>query len=399
MNTFCKSRLKNILFLIAVCGSAIITMSDCASIPAVDAMYGAFSDHINLTNYIISGPALIAIVTALAGAPLVKKYSKKNVLILSYLISTAALLLCSYIVNVVFIAIMRTIAGLATGLVQLSAISLVNEYYSDDEKHRSFSLGILNAGNGIGGTVLSLTGGLLAAKMWHKCFSSFWLCIPFVIMMILWIPKHHKTQEIQEKTQIRTKFPLLKMLPIFCSFFIICMVYCVIYLLISVYIIENGIGDESTTGLISSLGTLASCVVCFMFGFIYQKLKRWTILPVFAIMAIGYFALFFFRSLPVLITAFILMSAAYGGVAYSYYFMRATVIVGEEHVTSATSIVMAANGISMFLSTYFATYLMAWMKSDSLTAIFPVLAVICTVWFVIELVLILKDRKLECTVE
>lgn len=52
------------------------------------------------------------------------------------------------------------------------------------------------------------------------------------------------------------------------------LIYAVIYYQVSVLVAEQGYGNESVAALLSTLGTVGSCILCILFGALYSKLKK-----------------------------------------------------------------------------------------------------------------------------
>ncbi|QSX07654.1 MFS transporter [Alkalibacter rhizosphaerae] len=385
---------KMVLFLIALFLTNVAVMSDMVIIPAIANMYGVFGDSINLVNFIISGPALIVVFSSLLCGKLMQYFSKKTLLIFSYALFAAASILGVAIENALYMAVMRGIVGFAMGIVNVSAVALIPEIFLD-EKKRSTILGMYNSAMAAVGAVIGLIAGYFAVAAWQFVFRVYWISVPILAMIILFVPKTPPESVVFNEDGSVTKkeaLPLLSFGALVVGFILFNMIYMVIYFQISVYVLENAIGNESVAGILSSLGTVGSAVACLAFGLTYTKFKRATIIPSYLAWVLCFSLLYLKPTFAVAVFACTLMGAAYGN-GFSYYFMRTTVIVPPSRISLAMGIVTAANGVGMFLSPYFATTLQQWMGVQSLTAIMPVLIILCAAGSVLSIVLTLRDKK------
>lgn len=388
------SKGKMILFLAALFLTNVAVMSDMVIIPAIGNIYGVFSDSINLVNYIVSGPSLMFVFSSLLCGKLLQYFSKKTLLIFSYSIFTVASIMGVFIENAVYMAVMRTFVGMSMGIVNVAAVSMIPEVFSD-EKKRSTLMGIYNSSMAGVGAVLGVVAGYFAAVSWQMVFKVYWISLPILVMIILFIPMTPPESKIQNETGTdvsKEPIPLLSFGSLSLGMALYTMVYFVVQFQISIYVAENVIGNESVAGILSSLGTVGSAVACFVFGLTYTKLKRATIIPSYLMTVMGFALLYFQQTFFVGVVACTLMGAAYGN-GFSYYMMRTTVIVPPSKVSKSLGIMTAANGLGMFSSTYFVTTLQQIFKIPNLTGIMPILIAICIVAFAMSVILTIRDRN------
>lgn len=385
---------KMILFLIALFLTNVAVMSDMVIIPAIANMYEVFGDSINMVNFIISGPALIVVFSSLLCGKLMQYFSKKTLLIFSYGLFAVASILGVFIESALYMAVMRGLVGFAVGIVNVSAVSLIPEIFLD-EKKRSTILGMYNSAMAAVGAVIGLIAGYFAVVSWQFVFRVYWISVPVLVLIILFIPKTPpEAMAVNEDGSVTQKesLPLLSFGALTIGMILFNIIYMVIYFQISVYVLENAIGNESVAGILSSLGTVGSAVACLAFGLTYTKFKRATIIPSYLAWALCFSLLYFKPTFAVAIVACTLMGAAYGN-GFSYYFMRTTVIVPPSRISVAMGIITAANGIGMFLSSYFATTLQQWMGVETLTATMPVLIALSGIGTCLSVFLTLRDKK------
>ena len=350
-------------------------MADLVIVPAIADLYEAFPNAVNVVNYIISGPALVMIFSSLLCGKAMKFFSKKTLLVASFALFTGASIFGAFVVNIYYIAFMRTLVGLSMGFVNVLAISIIAEEY-DDEGARSTILGIFNAAMAGIGAIIGFIAGFFATESWQAVFKVYWIALPILALILFFIPKTPAERETAEAEDGGTKqtdgqeFWVMWLI-----YFLFNVLYMVIFNQASVYVAENGIGNQAFAGLLSSLGTVGSALACTAFGFTYKKLKKAAVLPSYLLLGTMYFLLYLSPGIVTGVIACTLLGAAYGN-GFSYYFMEGTIVVPDSKVSEAIGIVTAVNGVGMFLSTYVTTWLQRLLNLQTVTGIMPIVAVV-----------------------
>jgi MFS family permease len=388
------SKSRMVLYLIALFLTNVAVMADFVVIPAASDLFNAFGDQVNVVNFILSGPALICIISSLLTGKLLQFINKRTMLIIGYALFSVASIFGVVIINVYYIAVMRAFVGFAYGIVNVSAVSLIAETYID-EKKRSTMMGVYNAAMAAIGAFLGMAAGLFAAKAWQDVFQVYWVSVPILIIIILFVPSvkaskcsESSVESVSKKEKINLKtFVALNLGLLFFE-----AIFMVINFLVAVYVAENNIGDASVAGLLASLSTIGSACACLAFGFTYRKLGRGAVIPSFIILAIGYMILFVAPSLITAIIFCTLMGAAFGN-GFSYYYMRGTVIVPPSKVSISMAIITSVNGIAMFISTYIATFIESVLNSPTLTGVMPVFAGLSAIGAVLAIALTIRNKN------
>ncbi|MEG0377517.1 MAG: MFS transporter [Eubacterium sp.] len=383
---------KMVLFVTALFLTNIVVMHDFVVIPVVANLYEMFEAQTNLVNYIISGPQLVGVVTALLCGKLMQYFSKKSLIVWGFAAFAVAAIFGVAIENVYFIAGMRTIVGGAMGIVNVAALALLAEVFVDENK-RSMLMGWFNSAMAGVGAVMSLAAGFLATISWKAVFNTYWIAVPVLVLLIFFLPKTPPEKEmVEDGGGKKEPMPLKTFIPFCLSLLTFVTVFMVLQFMISLYVAEAQIGNEAYIGLVGSLSTLGSAVACFLFGFTYNKLRRGSIIPSYLILAVGYLLLYFTKNPAVTAVTYACMGAAFGN-GFSYFCMQATVIAPPSQVSTAIGFVTAIQGFGMFFSTYFATILFTLLNVSTLTAIMPVLAGIAGIGAVLSVILTVKNRE------
>ncbi|AWW26503.1 MFS transporter [Acetobacterium sp. KB-1] len=396
------SKSRTFLFLLAIFLTNVCTMADFAIIPAVGGLFETF-DNVTLVTLIVTGPSLLGVFFCILGGRLADKYNKKALLVFGFGMFTVSSILGATFDNVWYVLILRMISGgISWGFTSSASLAIVAEVYLDENK-RGTVMGWYNSAMAAIGAILSFIAGLLAVTSWQNAYSTYWVAAPILVLVILFVPNLAKAEKLiavnvsdgnigSIETNVAVdKTWVKKFVPLLAAFFSLGIVYYIIVYQIALYVAATGIGNEAISGTLGSLGTIGSGVIGLMFGLIFGKLHRATIIPTYIIFAVGFFALFISTSFIVTAICCTLLGAAWGN-AYSFYYVRATIIVPPSFVATAIGAVSAASGIAVFLSNFVANYLKGLLGTD-IVGILPVLAGISSVGAVLSILLTVKNRK------
>lgn len=392
MNTK-MSKGRAALFLISLFLTNVAVMADMVIIPAANGLYSTFQNTAAV-NFILSGSSFIMIFSAMLCGKIMEYLSKKVILIGSMIIFAVGAIFGGVVENVYYILVMRILVGVSMGFINAAAMALIAEVYVDEGK-RGTIMGIFNASMAGIGAVMSLVAGVLAVESWQKAFKVYWVAVPIIVMMVFFIPKteperHQSGEEAMGGSADKAYVPRQAMLMVSC--FAYNLIYAIIYYQVAVLVAEQGYGNESVAGLLSTLGTVGSCVLCILFGTIYTKLKRATIILGYVGLCLSYLMLYLADGPVVAGIACTLCGASFG-YGFSYFFMRCTVVVPVEKVSSSISITTAIGGLGMFLSTYACTMLQNIMGVSGIVHILPVAIIAAGGGAVLSVICTVMDRK------
>lgn len=395
MNTKKISGTRLILALAALFLSTSCTMGDMAVVPIFSVFYEIFPQTV-LVNAIISAPSIVGLFFCLLGGYLTDKVDKKWLMVAGFGLYTVTSVFGAAMENVYYILICRCLAtGAGWGLSSSAAFAIIADLF-EDEKKRGTVNGWYNAAMAIVGAVLSFIGGVLAVGAWQNAFHTYWINIPILIMLLVFLPSmppKGKNKAAQEK---KTASGSLEgwykgLIPIVIEVILVASCYYVIAYTISVYVSETSIGNEAFSGTLSSIGTIFSFLANLGFGFIYAKLRKATAVPSFVMLGIGFLLMAFFPTKAVAMAACAFMGA-FWGIFYSYFYTETTVVVPEEKQGTAIGIINAVNGMAMVVCTYGVTFLRGFTSAGTLASVFPILGGICLAVAIFALLIWKKEK-------
>lgn len=393
------SKTKRILFLIAVMLSNVAVMADTVIYPITSNLYGAFPDSMGMVNYILSGPPLILVVVSLITPLILKKVSKKTMMIIAGILFTVGSVFGVTVESVLYMAFMRSLVGIGQGIINVCAIALICEVYYE-ENIRARYVGFYNASMNIIGMVFQFAAGMIAAgSHWQNAFLLYLTSIPMIVMMVLFIPNLSE-QDVQEaamemeaeagigkKTGFGADF--WEMIIIFFILATLCMIPAYF---MSVYISEKAIGTEALAGTAGTVGQIASFLTAMVFGPIFAKCKRLTMVLGLGVGVAAFGIWAFGEGAAVAVIVYVLECIAYL-LLFTYCYAQAPALAPAGKSDFAIGIVTAAYGIGSFVSTYLVTFVMGLLNTDSVLPTLPIWFIIAVVIFVFDILYVLVRRK------
>lgn len=391
------SKTKRILALIAIFFSTVVVMADLVITPVIGMIYGYYPDNMSAVNYIVSGPMLVLVIASLATPYLTKVMDKKVVFVGATAIFTVGAVFGVVVDDPMYICFTRTLVGIGEGVVNAIGMAYIPDLY-EDPKDRNKISGYYNAAQSLAGMVLSYVAGNMAANgVWLDVYKLYWIAIPLLICVILFIPsvKPQKAEPAAQKKTSAKKEPMgWRYWFMSACFFVMNVVLgaTVLYYLSS-YIFENGMGDSSFTGLATAVKSVVGILIGIAYGWIVSKCGRYTSTLSYATAAVTLVILIL---VPTKFVALVIGTVC--GLTYkvlmSYNYAHGFSIVPASRIDDAASITTAVYGVGSFACTYFATWLMQVMKTDLVTPTWWVSVAVIAVVVVADLIAISKEKKM-----
>lgn len=284
--------------------------------------------------------------------------------------------------------------GICYGMVSVSMVGIISDCFEDEEQ-RGTVMGWYNGAMALVGAVMSFCFGLIAASNWKMASQLNWVSMVAVVLGIIFIPACPPKSGASTGTEEKEKGDkgwAKRLIPLVIAFFLVSFAAMSVMTYIDLYVSGNSLGSASLTGLFGSVQTIASFVACTFFGVTYKKLGSRLSIPCYLLVAGSILLMFLVPSKPVLLIAAAVFGASWGTV-YTYWFVRATVVVPENMVGTATGIITTANSLSYLPMAYFMTGMMGMMHTDNFRSLFPIYAGIIAVVFVGAVVLNGKNKE------
>ena len=178
--------------------SMLILMGGAAVTPGLPGIEAHFSDHANLTSFVITLPHLaVAIVGFLMGA-VADRFGQFRTLVASLLVFIVTGTGSYFLNNIYMILVLRFLLGFGLAGIVCTVTSLIGSYYSGQKRVRM--LGLQSAAMGVGVLILEVLGGSLADMSWNAPFLVYLIAVPFLILVLLFVrePVHEEISEVDD---------------------------------------------------------------------------------------------------------------------------------------------------------------------------------------------------------
>lgn len=293
----------------------------------------------------------IGIVIGLFVSPfLIKLMGEKATILTGLIITLVAGTFPMYATAYTPILISRFLIGAGIGLFNSLAVSLIPQFYSDDEEKLATMVGYQNVMGSLGAAIASFLISWLLTISWHAAFAIYFLVIPVLILFTLFVPlpREKKTEVDQakpkQKQTINGKVVLIAIL-----MFFIFMFYMPMSFKIPALVVQEKLGTVSAVSALTGALNLVGIPVGASFGFFFKKLHD-KIFPIgFTLVAIGFFMISMAVNFAMLAVGCLILGIGFGlGVPYMYNWLDWS--APANSVNLATTIVLVLVNVGCAIS-------------------------------------------------
>lgn len=349
---------RKVMIMLVLILATIVPMGDLVIIPAANAIYFHFNQvNVGVLNFILSGPALIAVFIAPFVGRGMNRIGKKRMLLIGMAFFTVGAVLGGIVENALYMAVMRGIVGIAVGIVSPTCMAIIADIFASDEKKLGTMMGFWNAGMSLIGALVSLISGMLVAFNWRYIFSIYLIALPIILMICVFLPGKSTNEAAADGGPLSLEpMPWKSVWTMYFSYFLGELVLCVMYYEISIYMAELNLGGSMIAGALSTVMTLGTCGACLIFGLLYARFQPFLPGLIHLLIACAYFLFAFFPSAISATIGMVLIGIG-NGLIMSYYQTHLAIVVPKNQVSFALGISSSVLGVAMFFCTYFSTFL------------------------------------------
>jgi MFS family permease len=314
---------------------------------------GAIATHFNATSTQLSQitnlPALFMIPAVLISAKLAERISKKDILLVAWVLFMASGLMAILAPTLLVLMISRALTGFAIGLIASIPRAMFAQLYPQEiGKLTGLQTSCTTA---ISFTCSLLSGGL-AAISWKYPIYLFFAGIVFFLLILFFVPRVPAEKKAYvEEQQTKKPFGIKIWLTILAgSFsFLICVP---IQTKLTLVIIQGGFGTSVEAGYGRALLTIGSVIGGLIFATLAKINKKTVLLLAFGLAAIGYYFLSTTKNIYVLYVAIFFAGMASLGMTLPWFGSTLAQSVDRSRVTMLLSTFTICNYLSQFLTTY-----------------------------------------------
>ncbi len=241
--------------------------------PGIQSIAEAFPEVSYSTILLVSTlPSLLIIPSSyIAGAVAGSRVKYRTLVIGGALLFVLGGVAPYYLNNFTVILVMRAIFGIGLGLVTPIGNALVLRIF--DGHARANMLGAGNVVSTLGGILLKLMAGFLAAINWRYMFLTHLLGLVTLIAVIFFLKEPEK---IEQGTSLKVKLPGTVFL-YGTVMMLIFMALAPVLLGVSTIILGEGLGDASDSAIVLAMFTTGSMTASALFSKVYKISKKYTV--------------------------------------------------------------------------------------------------------------------------
>ena len=355
--------------ILAISSVIMAAMTNSAILADIGTHYPNISESV--IQMVLTIPSLVGMFFAIASGPASGKIAKKTLVLIGLFFGLAGGMLAFILggVSIYILLFSSVLIGVNQGINSTMSMALISDYFVGDEA--SSLMGLQSAFVNLGGMVIIFISGLLAGLQWKYAYIIYLVFIPIIAIVLKNLPNDPPIQKETNTSGETTKKGSLNSTVYFSCivlFFFAFFMY-VFQSNISVYIMQNGLGDASTSGLANTIFSATGAITGFLYGKIKKTLKD-NIIPLGVLSAgIGLLLIYTIGTLPTVFIGSILLGYGMSSI------MPTVMFINSEAVTpamSATAIALTngASNIGMFLSPMLINPLMNLMGKTTVDAKF-----------------------------
>lgn len=353
------------LALAAIFLSSMCTLGDLVITPIAGNLYTAFGDAPEaIINFAITGPALVGLPFCFISGWLCDRFDKKWVLTIGFAIFTFSAVFGAVITDIYVFTTLRCLAtGVGWGLTNSAAFAILADMYNDNEDKHGKMVGWYNSAMSVMGAILASVAGVLAVSAWQNAFQAYWIAVPVLVMLIVFVPAFKPTNKAEadaDKPKAHAadeKGWWKRLVPLNIQIFLIAVCYFVAMYMLSLYVADAGVGDEAFTGMLSSVMTIATAIGSLAFGFFYAKMKNAVYLPAVVLMGLAFILMGLFPNQAIAIAGCAVLGL-FWPFYFCYFYAYCTELVPAHRAGTATGIVALSDGLAAAACSYLVVGLM-----------------------------------------
>ncbi len=325
---------------LAIMGTTILT-------PILSTISTSFPNVSETTlKLLITLPATGIMLICLTSAWLVKRFSKKKLILAGILLFGIGGLSGGIAPTFPILLLTRAITGIGIGLIMPLVIAAITDIYKGDESTKM--IGISTAICTLGGVVATVVSGLLAKVSWRLPFALYLLAIPVYIITAWGLPDLWK--EKVKSNSLKIKIPA-KVYFYVIEGFVLSVIGIFFTTNISLYLFAEKIGTSASVGAGAMMAVFftGAIVTAASFSKIIKKLKNMTIVFLIFAVGLGFFTLFTANIIYIVMLGSLLAGLGFG-ILNPYLMQKTNKAVSQESNVAAISFISAGMYLGQFLS-------------------------------------------------
>ncbi|KRN65010.1 hypothetical protein IV80_GL000518 [Pediococcus cellicola] len=268
--------------------------------------------------------------------------------------------------NYMIVLCSRLLLGLGIGVFNSLAISMLYDFYKDEEL--ATMLGFQNAAGSLGSSILSFAVSYLLRFGWHATFLIYIICLPVLILFWIIVPDVGEQKKVSRKmssakihTHQRLNFPVILISII--TFFLYAFFLVITVKLADLFTVEK-IGSPSMASTVLGVFTLVSLLTGLLYGVIYKYLGHKSLPFGLLLMSIGFFMIGSLKAFIPIVFGVIIAGVGFSMTVPTLYTLLGEV-APENSKNLATSTILILTNIGVFMSPILINFFTKFTGNDS----------------------------------
>ncbi len=360
-----------------------------AGIPLIQAAFP--NQDLSSIELLSTIPSFAVLIFVLLSSFISKKIGSKETVVLGLVLAVVSGIVPYFSNSFSLILISRFTMGIGLGLYNSLAVSLISDFFEGDL--RAKLIGYQSAVQGLGSASLTFIAGKLMISGWHNMFLVYFAGIPCLILFLLFVPNPKKDTVNQEEKMEKAKVKINSaMIKYGLLLFVIMSLFMVLTLKLSTVLIEKGYGNVENGATILTLFSATSTISAFFFGFIYKKIKEFSITTSLFLMSLSFVGIFFSKN--VVLTAVLVIICGFASVLLvPAIFTKIPTIVPKGSETFATSLMIVGSNVGVFISPYILKFIQYVLHLETQASLFLIVGLIFSLMGIFSLIQIQANQK------
>lgn len=288
-----KMTKQNRMLFMTMMVTSLLYMAQLALTPGIAKIQAEVFPQLTLSTIqtALTLPSLLSMVMSIVAAILIGKnvLSKKACVVIGILMMAST----GFVVMIAHyqfwqLCMLSVLIGSGMGFFVAPAASIMFDNFNESE--RRLAMGTQTAAINLGGIIMSLGGGYLAALVWYGGYLMLLVAIPVAILCAVTIPNDKRINQakpVQETSQKRSKIPLDVFYYGVIAFFFL-LIFNVGGSNISNHLKSGNLGDTATAGMAMAVQMAGGVITGIFFMKLSAKFKDFVIPLSFIIIFVGF---------------------------------------------------------------------------------------------------------------
>lgn len=383
---------KNGILKITILAISLMISSASAIAVALPMIKENFPDVSAATvESLVTVPSFTMLVFILLSSFIIKGIGKKNTVILGLSLAFLGGVIPAFATNFTLIYLSRFLLGAGTGIYNSLAVSLISDYFSGPEQQKM--LGYQTAFSTLGSSFATFLAGVFVNLNWHYTFLIYFLTLPIVLLVVLFLPKDKKTvvetheSVVKEKQQVN----LLVIFSCIMMFFFFVLIM-VIYTKTATLVVEQNYANQAYLGTALTIASLVGALTGFVYSYIRNFLKAFTPVAALGLVGVAYLLIPIANNMMFL-TVILIFTFLVVGLFVPYMYDVLLPGAPKNSVNLAVSLAMVACNLGSFFSPYIVTFLGSVFGNVGTVFAFQICAFAFFIMAVVFLIVALRNPK------